>query len=103
MQPWEMSQTVESGETMFVVIPQNATRPIGKALLPMDGIGKVKTGQRAIIRFPAFPEQEFGFIEGKVVSISPVPDQENKLRKRTAIDKNHQRHSLHSDKREKPT
>lgn len=76
MQPWEVSQTVESGETMFVVIPQNATRPIGKALLPMDGIGKVKTGQRAIVRFPAFPEQEFGFIEGKVVSISPVPDQE---------------------------
>lgn len=76
MQPWEVSQTVESGETMFVVIPQNAIKPIGKALLPMDGIGKVKIGQRAIIRFPAFPEQEFGFIEGKVVSISPVPNQE---------------------------
>ena len=40
----------------------------------MDGIGKVKIGQRAIIRLPAFPEQEFGFIEGKVISISPVPD-----------------------------
>ena len=75
MQPWEMNQTVESGETMFVIIPQNATKPIGKALLPMDGIGKVKTGQRAIIRFPAFPEQEFGFIDGTVVSISPVPNQ----------------------------
>lgn len=76
MQPWEAKQTVESGETMFVIIPQNATKPIGKALLPMDGIGKVKIGQRVIVRFPAFPEQEFGFIEGDVISISPVPDQD---------------------------
>lgn len=75
MQPWEANQTVESGETMFVIIPSDATKPIGKALLPMEGIGKVKIGQRAIIRFPAFPEQEFGFIEGTIVSISPVPDQ----------------------------
>lgn len=75
MQPWEINQMVESGENMFVIIPENSTKPIGKALLPMDGIGKVKIGQRALIRFPAFPEQEFGFIEGTVVSISPVPNQ----------------------------
>lgn len=76
MQPWENNQTVESGKNMFVIIPENATKPLGIALLPMDGIGKVKIGQRALIRFPAFPEQEFGFIEGTVISISPVPDQE---------------------------
>lgn len=40
----------------------------------MENIGKVKVGQRAIIRLPAFPEQEFGFVEGRVSSISPVPD-----------------------------
>ena len=78
MQLWEEKQQVEKGETMFVIIPTDALKPIGKALLPMDGIGKVKIGQRAIIRLPAFPEQEFGFIEGKVVSISPVPDSEGR-------------------------
>lgn len=76
MQLWKQNQNVEVGETMFVVIPQNAVQPTGKALLPMEGIGKVETGQRAIIRLPAFPEQEFGFIEGRVISISPVPDSE---------------------------
>lgn len=76
MQLWKLNQNVEVGETMFVVIPQNAVQPMGKALLPMEGIGKVKTGQRVIIRLPAFPEQEFGFIEGRIMSISPVPDSE---------------------------
>lgn len=78
MQLWKKNQNVESGETMFVIVPREATLPIGKALLPMEGIGKVKTEQRAIIRLPAFPEQEFGLIEGKVESISPVPDAEGR-------------------------
>lgn len=78
MQLWKKNQNVESGETMFVVVPQDAIQPIGKALLPMEGIGKVEVGQRAIIRLPAFPEQEFGFINGVVTSISPVPDSEGR-------------------------
>lgn len=76
MQLWKPNQNVEARETMFVVIPKDAVQPTGKALLPMEGIGKVEMGQRAIIRLPAFPEQEFGFIEGRVISISPVPDSE---------------------------
>ena len=76
MQLWKPNQNVEARETIFVVIPKDAVQPTGKALLPMEGIGKVEMGQRAIIRLPAFPEQEFGFIEGRVISISPVPDSE---------------------------
>lgn len=40
------------------------------------GSGKVKMGQRAVIRLTGFPEQEYGGMEGKVASISPVPDEE---------------------------
>lgn len=76
MQPWKKKQLVEKGETMFVVIPKDTICYVGKALLPMNGIGKVQLGQRTIIRLPAFPEQEFGFIEGKVKSVSPVPNSE---------------------------
>lgn len=74
MQLWKPNQHIETGETVFVIIPHDAIAPIGKALLPMESIGKVKVGQRAIIRLPAFSEQEFGFVEGRVSSISPVPD-----------------------------
>ena len=76
MQLWKENLPVEQGETMFVVIPPGASEPVGKALLPMQGAGKVRVGQRAVIRIEGFSEQEFGFLEGRVASISPVPDEE---------------------------
>lgn len=76
MQLWKENQYVTTGETMFVVVPEGESVPVGKALLPMQGAGKVKTGQRAVVRLAGFPEQEYGFLEGRGSSISPVPDEE---------------------------
>ena len=74
MQLWKPLQQVSAGETLFVIVPEEKNIPVGKALLPADGAGKVMAGQRVIIRLAGFPEQEFGYLEGKVSSISPVPD-----------------------------
>ena len=76
MQLWKENQLTTAGETMFVVVPQRESAPVGKASLPMQGSGKVRVGQRVVVRLDAFPEQEFGFLEGLVESISPVPDEE---------------------------
>ena len=76
MQLWKEGQYVNAGETMFVVVPHGDSEFVGKALLPMQGAGKVRTGQRAVIRLSGFSEQEYGRMEGKVVSISPVPNEE---------------------------
>ena len=76
MQIWKKGQYVNGNETMFVVVPHGDSEFVGKALLPMQGSGKVRTGQRAIIRLSGFPEQEYGGLEGEVVSISPVPNEE---------------------------
>ena len=76
MQIWKKGQYVNAGETMFVVVPHGDSEFVGKALLPMQGSGKVRTGQRTIIRLTGFSEQEYGGLEGKVVSISPVPNEE---------------------------
>lgn len=76
MQLWKEGQYVNAGETMFVIVPDGKSEFVGKALLPMQGSGKVRTGQRAVIRLTGFSEQEYGRMEGKVVSISPVPNEE---------------------------
>lgn len=76
MQLWKRGQYVNAGETMFVIVPEGESEFVGKALLPMQGSGKVRTGQRAIIRLTGFPEQEYGGMEGEVASISPVPNEE---------------------------
>lgn len=78
MQVWSSGQEVALGETLFVILPAKKMIPRGKAFLPMDGIGKVRIGQRVIIRLSAFPEQEYGNIEGKLASVSPVPDSDNR-------------------------
>jgi len=52
---------------------------LGKALLPIQRSGKVKVGQRVIIRFLNFPDQEFGIVTGMVHSVSLVPAENNYL------------------------
>ena len=51
-------------------------QPKGKALLPVQGSGKVKVGQRVNVRLTNFPDQEFGYLIGRVESISNIPTPE---------------------------
>lgn len=73
---WSSNQNVDAGETVFTVVPAGQDRPKGKALLPVQGAGKVKIGQRVNVRINNFPDQEFGYLIGKVESISSVPTAE---------------------------
>ncbi|WP_257668517.1 HlyD family efflux transporter periplasmic adaptor subunit [Parapedobacter tibetensis] len=70
MGPWSKNQNVTSGETIFSIAPAENNTVRGKALLPAQGAGKVKIGQLANIRVDNFPDQEFGYLKGKVISIS---------------------------------
>ena len=74
---WHENQFVQNGENVFAIIPEEKGELIGKALLPIARSGKVKTGQRVIIRFANYPDQEFGIVNGIVSSISLVPQENN--------------------------
>ena len=78
MSVWSSNQYVESNMTVFVVAPFGNPRPMGKALLPLQGSGKVKSGQRVLIRLNNYPDQEFGYISGNVQSVSPLPGADGK-------------------------
>ena len=73
---WSSNQNVNTGETVFTVVPTGQEKPKGKALLPVQGAGKVKIGQRVNVRINNFPDQEFGYLIGKIESISSVPTAE---------------------------
>ena len=45
---------------------------IARSLLPVNGAGKVNTGQKTLIKLYSYPFEEFGMVEGKVSSISSV-------------------------------
>lgn len=70
---WVENQNISMGDEAFNVVPEDKGELLGKAMLPTDGSGKVKVGQRVNIRFNNYPDTEFGVVEGKVRNISLVP------------------------------
>ncbi|MDR0333663.1 MAG: HlyD family secretion protein [Dysgonamonadaceae bacterium] len=70
---WSNNQNVSAGETVFTIVPPSQDTPKGKAMLPVQGAGKVQVGQRVNVRLNNFPDQEFGYLIGRVESISSVP------------------------------
>jgi len=74
---WNENQNIRSGDNVFTVIPHENEVLIGKAQLASQRSGKVAIGQRVIVRFLNYPDQEFGIVNGKVSSISLVPSEGN--------------------------
>lgn len=62
---------VAAGEVVVEVACAGATL-VAEIQLPDDTIGRVATGQRAKLRYDAWPYARFGVFEGEVAWVSPV-------------------------------
>lgn len=71
------NQYLSSGDVFARIVPPEGETWIGRALLPLQRSGKVKTGQRVIVRFANFPDQEYGVVKGRLSSVSLVPSEDN--------------------------
>ena len=76
-----LGQSVKQGQTLMVLAPANS--PLhARLLLPTRSIGFIKKGDRVVLRYQAFPYQQFGVHEGWVTDVakSPLPpDQASEL------------------------
>ncbi|WP_298118877.1 HlyD family efflux transporter periplasmic adaptor subunit [Flavobacterium sp.] len=79
LQLWSENQNIESGSTIFAIIPSNETNYLGKVKAVAQNSGKIKVGQDVNIRLANYPDREFGMIKGKVKSISLTPDKDGNL------------------------
>lgn len=68
---------LSAGDIFARMVPEGEETWIGRALLPIQRSGKVKAGQRVIVRFTNFPDQEFGIVNGRLSSVSLVPSEDN--------------------------
>jgi len=75
---WAVNQNIMAGDVVFTVIPNVQTELIGKAQLPIERSGKVKTGQSVNVHFNSYPDNEFGMVVGKVSRISLIPTKDGK-------------------------
>lgn len=74
---WKKNQTVNSGDLMMIVIPNEEPVSVGRAKLPAAGAGKVRIGQKVKTRITNFPDTEYGYVSGVVSSVSAIPDKDS--------------------------
>ena len=68
---WKENQYVSNGEAVLMIVPP-VQNYIARASLRIDGAGKVKPGQKVLIRLYSYPFEEFGMIRGSVANVSVV-------------------------------
>lgn len=72
---WNKYQNINLGETLFTIVPNDLEEIIGRVTLPIRNSGKVKVGQKVIIKLANYPFEEWGSLEGEIQNISEVPNQ----------------------------
>jgi hypothetical protein len=74
---WSSNQNLKVGDIAFTVVPEKSDLLIGKVILPIQGSGKVKPGQRVNIKLVNYPYLEYGMVRGIVKTISLIPTDNN--------------------------
>ncbi len=64
------NQYLKAADTLFALMPAEETF-MAAVDIPVRGMGKARVGQTVIIKLDDYPYQEFGMLEGKVVSLEP--------------------------------
>jgi multidrug resistance efflux pump len=68
---YQENQEVKIGESIFYVTPSN-TNYFGEMVIPQYNFGKVKVGQQVLLKFHAYPYEQFGSVIGKIEYISSI-------------------------------
>ena len=67
-------QNIKTGERVMTIIPGTSKNIVGRLLIPANGVGKVKRGQKVNVKLLNFPYMQFGQLEGTIGKISSIPD-----------------------------
>ncbi|SHF36983.1 HlyD family efflux transporter periplasmic adaptor subunit [Pedobacter caeni] len=65
------NQTVNANQELFIINPAN-TNFFGEVYIPQDNMGKIRVGQRTLVKMRSFPFEQYGLIRGNVNYISDV-------------------------------
>lgn len=77
---WSAAQNIMAQEEIMAVVPEVQASAfnmvLGKANIVGSGIGKVKPGDKVIVRLDAYSTQQYGVLEGTVSTIAALPQAE---------------------------
>ncbi len=66
---------VFAGDPLFSISSDEGV-PIAYCYLPIQGYGRIKKNQKTRIKLNNYPYEEFGYLEGKVESVSQFPNED---------------------------
>ena len=72
---WSRGQHISVGDLVASVTRAEGRNITGRLKVPSSGFGKVREGERVIVRLNGYPYMEFGVLSGVVSAISSVPEQ----------------------------
>jgi multidrug efflux pump subunit AcrA (membrane-fusion protein) len=66
------NQVLNVNQEVFYINPGN-DQFFGEMSIPQSSLGKIKEGQRVLVKLRSYPFEEFGMLKGSIKSISDVP------------------------------
>jgi len=79
------NQQLQTNQTICFINPEN-TQYYAQIIIPQSNFGKVAVGQMVLLKFPAYPFQEYGAVKGKIDFISHIPTDSGYLAKAILTD-----------------
>jgi multidrug resistance efflux pump len=79
---YQENQFIKNGQLLFYVQP-DSTKYFTEMFIPQYNFGKVSVGQSVLLKFQAYPYEQFGSVTGIIEFISPTPTDSGYLAKVT--------------------
>jgi multidrug efflux pump subunit AcrA (membrane-fusion protein) len=70
------NQLLSAGQELFYIQPPQS-QYYGQMMVAQTGFGKIKEGQRVLIKVESYPSAEFGYLRGSVSFISKIPTEKD--------------------------
>ncbi len=77
---FQENQQLNNNQTICYINPNNS-KFYAEAYVQQANFGKLLIGQKVLLKFPAYPNEQFGFVEGKLAYISTIPTDSGYLAK----------------------
>jgi HlyD family secretion protein len=77
---FQPNQFVKNGQILFYIQPDSNQYFI-EILVPQYNFGKVNVGQEVLLKFQAYPHEQFGTVAGKIEFITTIPTDSGYLAK----------------------
>ena len=77
---FQESQEMKAGLPLFYIQPDNTSYFV-EMLVPQYNFGKIKKGQKVLLKFQAYPSEQYGSVVGKIDYINNTPSDSGYLAK----------------------